>query len=156
MTLPQAMIIPNPLDIILLLIGLLITSILLTILRLTILLWKSTSTANSQCCCFHNGSLYPTLSMQLPYFVVLASRLEQLIDELHLSDRESDLLYAVNEAWSKLNDYHTQTVSAQSIATILDPRFKLQTFHSLSWKEKWIMDAKMSIGWIFNAQYTYY
>ena len=101
-----------------------------------------------------SSSLYPTLSIQLPYFIVLASRLEQLIDELRLSDPESDLLYAVNEAWSKLNDYHTRAVSAQAIATILDPRFKLQTFYNLSWKEEWIMDAKMSIDRIYNAQYT--
>ena len=101
-----------------------------------------------------SGSSYPTLSVQLPYFVVLASRLVSLIDELGHTDPESDLLYAINEAWAKLDQYHSQTASAQSIATILDPRYKLQTFRNLSWKEAWISNARASIVRIYNDQYA--
>ena len=97
-----------------------------------------------------SGSSYPTLSVQLAYFVVLASRLESLIDELRHTDPERDLLYAVNEAWAKLDQYHSQTASAQSITTILDPRYKLQTFRNLSWKEAWILDARASMVCIYN------
>ena len=101
-----------------------------------------------------SDSSYPTLSVQLPYFVVLASRLELLIDELRQTNLESDILYAVNEAWAKLDQYHSQTASAQSIATILDPRYKLQTFNNLNQKEAWISDTWASIVRIYNNQYA--
>jgi len=67
-----------------------------------------------------SGSSYLTLSVQLPYFVVLASRLEQLVEELRETDPNSDLLAALTQAWIKLDKYHAQTASSQAIATILD------------------------------------
>ena len=45
-----------------------------------------------------SGHSYPTLSSQLPYFVVLASHLEESIEQMRVKDPESDLLYAVNSA----------------------------------------------------------
>ena len=101
-----------------------------------------------------SGSSYPTLSVQLPYFVVLANRLEQLVDELRESDPDSELLQAVNSAWVKLNHYHAQTSSSQSIATILDPRYKLQTFRNLALTEQWITEAHTSIVETYNEQYA--
>lgn len=58
-----------------------------------------------------SGSSYSTLSIQLPYFVVLANRLEHFIDELRETEPDSDLLQALNQAWHKLNHYHIQTAS---------------------------------------------
>ncbi|KAF8458179.1 hypothetical protein BGX38DRAFT_1309186 [Terfezia claveryi] len=82
-----------------------------------------------------SGSSYPTLSLQLPYFSVLATRLELLADELRESEPDRELLQAVTNAWIKLDEYHSKTGAAQAIATILDPRCKLTIFRNLSWCE---------------------
>lgn len=100
-----------------------------------------------------SGSSYPTLFTQLPYFVYLASRLEKVVDDLKIHHAKSDLLQAVSQAWHKLNQYHLQTTSSQSIATILDPRCKLQTFRYLAWKDEWIAEAHKSFIQIYNQQY---
>ena len=101
-----------------------------------------------------SGSTYPTLSSQLPYFAILSSRLEKVVYDLRQTDPDSDLCQAVNQAWIKLNQYHRQTTSSQSIATILDPRCKLQTFRHLGWKDEWVTDAHTSFIHIFNQQYS--
>ena len=92
-----------------------------------------------------SGSTYPTLSSQLPYFSVLATRLETLANKLQQSDPNSELLQAVTNSWQKLDEYHSKTGSAQAIATILDPHCKLAIFWNLSWREKWIQLAQESI-----------
>ena len=58
-----------------------------------------------------SGSSYPTLSVQLPYFVVLASHFEKPVEELQQTDPGSDLLQAPTQAWIKLDQYHSQTAS---------------------------------------------
>ena len=83
-----------------------------------------------------SGSTYPTLSIQLPYYVILAARLEKLIQEFCLTDLNSPVVQALNQSWVKLNQYHSQTTSTQAVTTILDPRYKLQTFRHLDWKEE--------------------
>src|SRR5258706_15654302 len=45
-----------------------------------------------------SGSTYPTLSSQLPYFVVLAGRLEKYIDEMRVKESTNEILFAVNDA----------------------------------------------------------
>ena len=100
-----------------------------------------------------SGSSYPTLSVQLPYFVVIASRLEKLVDDLSKKE-PSCLLQALNQAWVKLNEYHAKTASSQAISTILDPRYKLQTFRHLDWKDEWIMDAHKSFVDTYELQYA--
>ncbi|RPB18424.1 hypothetical protein L211DRAFT_772044, partial [Terfezia boudieri ATCC MYA-4762] len=101
-----------------------------------------------------SGCSYPTLSVQLPYFAVLASRLEQLVEDLRETDPDSDLFQALTQAWIKLDQYHAQTASSQAIATILDPRYKLQTFRNLSWREEWITEAQTSFIQTYNDQYA--
>lgn len=103
-----------------------------------------------------SGSTYPTPSVQLPYYVVLASRLEKLIQDVHQAtgNPNSCLVDALNQAWVKLNQYHIQTTSTQSIATILDPRYKLQTFQHLDWKEDWIAEAHKSFVTTYDRQYA--
>ena len=59
-----------------------------------------------------SGSSYPTLSIQLPYYVVIAARLEKLIESFRQTDLSSHLIQALNQAWVKLNQYHLQTISA--------------------------------------------
>ena len=99
-----------------------------------------------------SGQSYPTLSAQLPYFAVLATKLEQQVE--HERINHSIFTNACNRAWEKLNDYHIKTGSAQAISIILDPRCKLQTFHNLSWRLEWITDAQESIQRVYQNQYA--
>lgn len=97
------------------------------------------------------GSTYPTLSSQLPYFSVLATRLETLADELRQSELDGELLQAVTKSWQKL---HSKTSPVQAIATILDPQCKLTTLRNLSWREEWIQSARESIFRVYAAHYA--
>ena len=85
--------------------------------------------------------------------MVLASRLEQLVEELRKTDPNSDLLAALTQVWIKLK-YHAQTATSQAIAAILDPRYILQTFRNLSWREVWIIEARTSFVQTYNDQYA--
>ena len=114
-----------------------------------------------------SGSTYTTISTQLPYFSVLAGRLEAIVDQERLkiqstcddstsSQPTSSSIFhdACNASWHKLNFYHTQTGSAQAIATILDPRCKIQSFRHLEWQQQWINEAEAAIQRIYQDQYA--
>ena len=105
-----------------------------------------------------SGSNYTTISTQLPYFSVLAGRLEAIIDQerLTLKDGNSSSLFheACTASWNKLDFYHSKVGSAQSIATILDPRCKIQTFRNLGWVPQWIGDAESAVQRIYHDQYA--
>ena len=109
--------------------------------------------------------------------MALATRLEKLIDEFRQTpNASSSLLQALTKSWLKLDHYHAQTASAQAIAllffffvslpayglrygggaiaTILDPRYKLQAFRHLEWREEWITEAHSSFVYIYRLQYA--
>jgi len=46
-----------------------------------------------------SSSSYPNLSVQLPYFSVLATRLENLTDEYHTAGSDTELLAAITKVW---------------------------------------------------------
>lgn len=100
-----------------------------------------------------SGSTYTTISTQLPYFSVLAGRLEAIID-LEKEKSTSPFHDACTASWHKLDFYHSKVGSAQSIATILDPRCKIQTFRNLDWVPHWISDAETAIQRIYRDQYA--
>ena len=83
---------------------------------------------------FLSGTRYPTLWSTLPYFSVLMGRLEKLIS----SERNATIKKACNEAWLLLRKYYTRTDShsVYAIATILDPRMKLEGFKVQGWKKE--------------------
>ena len=86
---------------------------------------------NLACTSNLSGSTYPTLSIQLLSFAIPAARLEAITDQQRIT---GSIFHAACDASSKiLDDYHCKTGSAQAIATILDPRCKLQVFRNLSW-----------------------
>ena len=99
-----------------------------------------------------SGSTYPTLSMQLPYFSVLAARLESIVDQERIAG--SIFHAACDASWKKLDDYHSKTGSAQSIATILDPRCKIQAVKNLGWQLQWINEAETAIQRVYQDQYA--
>lgn len=65
----------------------------------------------------------------------------------------SPFFHACTASWQKLNEYHSKAGSVQAIATILDPRCKLQTFKNLGWKKEWIDDAEAALRQIYKDQY---
>lgn len=100
------------------------------------------------------ASLYPTLSRQLPYFIYLSGRLEDGLDQLRLSEPDSELHAAVNEAWNELDFYQLKTGLAQAVATILDPRCELYSLNSLHWRLEEIADAERQITTLYNKEYA--
>lgn len=105
-----------------------------------------------------SGSTYATISTQLPYFSVLAGRLEAIIDleRLAMDQPDSSPLFhdACTASWQKLNFYHSKVGSAQGIATILDPRCKIQTFRNLGWVPQWISEAEAAVQRVYQDQYA--
>jgi len=99
-----------------------------------------------------SGSSYPTLSAQLPYFAVLASHLETIVGRERIQN--SIFFDACTTSWQKLDEYYSKTGSAQAIATILDPRCKVQTFRNLLWRTEWILEAEAAIQCIYHDQYA--
>ena len=94
---------------------------------------------------FASGSTYSTLSSQLPYYQFLQNALHELIqsEPCGLIDENLDhhfsvcrICVAADNAYQKLNEYwiKTDANTGQVIATILDPRMKLQLFRNLEWE----------------------
>lgn len=112
---------------------------------------------------FASGSSYPTLSSQLPYYQFLQNSLHELIarerDRENNQDPDSPgrkIWAAADDAYRKLNQYWVKTDSntGQVIATILDPRMKLQLFRNLEWEPDWIQNAREKFIRIFNTRYA--
>ena len=115
---------------------------------------------------FANGSTYPTLTIQLPYYQFTQNKLHQLIqaerensshDESQLDARTSRLLWAAaDEAYKKLNLYWEKTDShtGQAVVTMLDPRMRLKVFENLRWEPEWIDDVKEKFHRVYNDYYA--
>ena len=112
---------------------------------------------------FASGSSYPTLSSQLPYYQYLQNSLHELIEKER--ERENNIApdtaaykiwAAADDAYRKLNQYWVKTDSntGQVIATILDPRMKLQLFRNLEWETTWIENARDKFLRIFHSRYA--
>jgi hypothetical protein len=78
-----------------------------------------------------SGESYPTLSQHLPQYWKLAAQLRNIQNTFRpgATDHNDTAYEACEAAWTKLNKYHIKTDSftAPCIATILDPRLKLET-----------------------------
>ena len=112
---------------------------------------------------FASGASYPTLSSQLPYYQYLQNSLHELIEKER--ERENNIepdtaaykiWAAADDAYRKLNQYWVKTDSntGQVIATILDPRMKLQLFRNLEWEPTWIENARDKFLRIFHSRYA--
>ena len=112
---------------------------------------------------FASGSTYPTLSSQLPYYQFLQNGLHELIENERPVEDDPDphsatyrICAAADDAYQKLNQYWIKTDShtGQIIATILDPRMKLQLFRNLEWEAIWIENAREKFTRVFNKRYA--
>jgi len=63
---------------------------------------------------------------------------------------------AANNPYQKLNQYCVKTDSntGQVIATILDPRMKLQLFKNLQWEANWIANLREKFMRVFTKHYA--
>jgi len=103
-----------------------------------------------------SGSKYPTLQMQLPYYAALHKRLAILHHEEELAIDHPSIATACFESWNILNNYWTYTdaFTSQTIAMILDPRYKIHGFTQMQWEPHWITTAKRQFEAVFKAQYA--
>jgi hypothetical protein len=120
----------------------------------TLALFKKLSTLIS-------GSSYTTLGSVLPYYCKLLMSLEKSAEKytMNVNDDSSEALlaplgFACNEAWLKLKEYYNRTDmhSHFRLATILDPRYKLDVFKTLDWKKRDINAAET----LFRNRYKKY
>ena len=112
---------------------------------------------------FASGSTYSTLSSQLPYYQFLQNALHELIESERPMEDDPDptsttykICSAADDAYQKLNQYWVKTDSntGQVIATILDPRMKLQLFKNLQWEANWIENAREKFMRVFTKRYA--
>jgi len=112
---------------------------------------------------FASGSTYPTLSSQLPYYQFLQNALHELIESERPMQDDPDpisttykICSAADDAYQKLNQYWVKTDSntGQVIATILDPRMKVQLFKNLQWEANWIENGCEKFMRAFTKRYA--
>jgi len=112
---------------------------------------------------FASGATYPTLSSQLPYYQFLQNALHELIESERPMEDDPDptsttykICLAADDAYQKLNKYWVKSDSntGQVIATILDPRMKLQLFKNLQWEANWIENAHEKFMRVFTKRYA--
>jgi hypothetical protein len=89
-----------------------------------------------------SGETYPTLWKEYAHYSLLSAELTRWIEDLDTSSET--LRNACIEGWNVLNRYWNKAdlSSAPAIATILDPRCKLNAFHRMGWKQTWIDRAR--------------
>jgi hypothetical protein len=102
-----------------------------------------------------NGDQYCTISAVVPFYNTLFDHLDKAIAE---SDETSVIYQAAVAAKVKLEKYYSETSHAYTIATFIDPRFRLEYYQDsdenggeISWQEiKQIAKSK------FDLYYTLY
>jgi hypothetical protein len=105
-----------------------------------------------------SGSKYPTLHLQLPWYLVLLKRLSDFVTEeegRNLGD-PTLLSEAYDEGWVVLNEWWKKTDDQTSlvISMILDPQCKLTGLERLGWTAAQMGKAKDAFERIYNARYT--
>jgi uncharacterized protein DUF4413 len=79
-----------------------------------------------------SSSIYPTLSTTIPLYNTLIDHAEDMND---LENNDSTIKEAAKKCSTKLLEYYNKTNKAYLVATILDPRFKMQYYEENKWDE---------------------
>lgn len=80
-----------------------------------------------------SSSTYPTLSTTIPLYNTLIDHIE---DTASIDNLEPEIAAAIESCKSKLLEYYNKTNKTYLIATILDPRLKLQYYKDNDWEEE--------------------
>ena len=86
-----------------------------------------------------SNSIYPTFAVTIPLYNTLVNHIEDTI-----SSYKIDLIIvATAEAYKeKLLEYYNRTNESYLIATILDPRLKIQYYKNNNWGDELVVGNK--------------
>lgn len=79
-----------------------------------------------------SGSTYPTLSMTIPLYNTLIDHIEDTVGKNNI---EPTIKEAANMCKAKLLKYYNKTNETYLVATVLDPRLKLQYYKDNNWED---------------------
>ncbi|GBB87371.1 hypothetical protein RclHR1_13820001 [Rhizophagus clarus] len=96
---------------------------------------------------------YPMLSSSIPIYNYLMDRLEAYCENF---DSSNDIVIAVKAGLKKLEFYYEKSdeTTMYTIATVLDPRFKLGYYEDNKWKQSFIHYAKDTVLNAYNTNYA--
>ncbi len=104
-----------------------------------------------------SGFTYSTLSITIPYYNFLIDHIEDIIDnkkknnennesddnnENENNNENNELKQAAKVCKNKLLEYYNKTNNTYLIATILDPRLKLEYYQNNNWRNELIDNIK--------------
>lgn len=84
-----------------------------------------------------SSSTYPTLSITIPLYNTLIDHIE---DAASMDNIEPGFAEAIESCKNKLLEYYNKTNETYLIATILDPRLKLQYYKDNEWEAEMVND----------------
>ncbi|GBC28488.2 ribonuclease H-like protein [Rhizophagus irregularis DAOM 181602=DAOM 197198] len=102
-------------------------------------------------------SKYITLSSSVPMYNMILEHIENLLDENHEKYcHYPEIRDAITKGYEKLKLYYSKTDDSQlyTIATILDPRLKLNYYKKQQWEQKFIDSAKLIFINTFKSDYA--
>ncbi|CAB5217264.1 unnamed protein product, partial [Rhizophagus irregularis] len=100
-----------------------------------------------------SSAKYPMLSSAIPIYNYLMDGLETYCENF---DSSGDMVIAVKAGLEKLEIYYEKTddTTMYTIATVLDPRFKLGYYEDNKWKQSFIRYAKETVLNAYNNNYA--
>lgn len=107
---------------------------------------------------------YPTLSKMMPFFDELLDHFQEFENNITLGNQRSNLTFLVNEsnddlvdategASKKLDEYFQVSSNLAIVATILDPRFKMEYYANTD-SDKTTYSSHLEIFKTYYAQYS--
>ena len=78
------------------------------------------------------SSIYLTFLLAIPLYNILIDYLKNTIEK---TDIEITIREAIKKYYIKLKEYYNKTNKTYTIATVLDPRFKMQYYKINNWEE---------------------
>ncbi|CAB4403415.1 unnamed protein product [Rhizophagus irregularis] len=102
-------------------------------------------------------SKYITLSSSVPMYNMILEHIENLLDENHEKYcHYPEIRDAITKGYEKLKLYYSRTDDSHlyTIATILDPRLKLNYYKKQQWEQKFIDSAKLIFINTFKSDYA--
>ena len=84
-----------------------------------------------------SGTAYPTLSMTISLYNIL---IDHIKDTVNFLDIDPIIIDASKKCKEKLLEYYNKTNETYLIATILDPRLKLQYYKENGWEDDAVND----------------
>ncbi|CAB5205209.1 unnamed protein product [Rhizophagus irregularis] len=104
---------------------------------------------------FSTGQQYPTLSCSVPVYNYLLDKLEDEYDKRESEKgEENEVVVALNKSIEKLKQYYASTGALiYTVATVMDPRFKLQYYKDNKWEDSYIQEAKRQVFELWKSTY---